>query len=191
MNNRSAQFAHLESRRWWWPSAVAGVAASAAIAAIAVVPIAGYAMPTEGTRYEAPGTFFPAPPDTSGGAGTETVRPCFMVRPRWNVALDWPQPTCPRTPPTTGSRRHRGPAGVPDPPQRPPGRVRRHRRTLEPCRAEARWSACDERLAQRACRCLSNHRSGQAVAGNLTPVLAWQRYPNGFLARYCWWWSSA
>lgn len=33
--------------------------------------------------------------------------------------------------------------------------------------------------------------AGQAVSGNRTPVLAWQRYPNGFLARYCWWWSSA
>ena len=100
MNNRTAQLAHPESRRWWWPSAAAGVAATAAIAAIAVVPVAGYAMPTESTRYEAPGTFVPPAPDTSGGA--EAVRPCFMVRPRWNVALDWPQPTCPRIPPTTG-----------------------------------------------------------------------------------------
>jgi hypothetical protein len=23
------------------------------------------------------------------------TRPCFMVRPHWNVALDGPQPTCP------------------------------------------------------------------------------------------------
>jgi hypothetical protein len=100
MNDRSAPLAHLESRGWWWPPAVAGVAASAAIAAIAAVPLVGHAVPMEGTRYEAPGTFFPARPDTSAGPETETgpVRPCFMVRPRWNVALDWPQPTCPLEP---------------------------------------------------------------------------------------------
>ncbi|MCW2786514.1 MAG: hypothetical protein JWP74_3031 [Marmoricola sp.] len=27
---------------------------------------------------------------------------------------------------------------------------------------------------------------GQAV-GTLIPVAEWQRYPNGFFARYCWW----
>jgi hypothetical protein len=103
MNIRSAQSVHLESRRWWWPSAVAGVAASAAIAAIAVVPIAGHAMPVEGTRLEAPATFFPVPHGTfePSRAHTGTGRPCFMVRQRWNVALDWRQPTCPRRQPTS------------------------------------------------------------------------------------------
>jgi hypothetical protein len=104
MNTRSAQSAHLESRRWWWPSAVAGVAASAAIAAIAVVPIAGHAMPVEGTHPEAPGTFFPATRGTFEPAGTdtETGRPCFMTRHHWNVAIDWHQPACPRTRSTSG-----------------------------------------------------------------------------------------
>jgi hypothetical protein len=104
MNNRSVLSAHLETPRWWWTPGVAGVAVSAAIAAIVVVPLAGHAMPTERTRYEAPGTFHPAHPATPEAAGTEigTVRPCFMVRPRWNVALDGPQPTCPLKRPTTG-----------------------------------------------------------------------------------------
>ena len=103
MNTRSAQSAHLESRRWWWPSAVAGVAASAAIAAIAVVPIAGHAMPVEGTRLEAPATFSPATRGTfePSETDTESRRPCFMVRERWNVALDWHQPVCPRARPTS------------------------------------------------------------------------------------------
>jgi hypothetical protein len=34
-------------------------------------------------------------------------------------------------------------------------------------------------------------RAGQAVSGNRIPVVEWQRYPKGFFARYCWWWSSA
>lgn len=96
MNIRSAQSANLESRHRW-TSAAAGVAA---IAAIAVVPPAGHAMPMEGTRYEAPSTFFPVHPDTSEVDGAESVRPCFMIRSPWNVALDGPQPTCPRTAPT-------------------------------------------------------------------------------------------
>ena len=110
MNTRSAPSALHESARWWWPSAVAGLAASATIAAIALVPLAGNAMPTEDTRYEAPGALHPALPDTPEAAGTVTgtERPCFMVRPRWNVALDGFQPTCPLEPTTSGH----GDAGV-------------------------------------------------------------------------------
>ena len=28
--------------------------------------------------------------------------------------------------------------------------------------------------------------AGQAVSGNLMPVVEWQRYPKGFFARHCW-----
>lgn len=75
-----------ESRRWWWPSAAAGVAASSAIAVIALVPVTTYAASSE-PRNE--GSAVSAP------VADETVyRPCFMIRPNWNPALDGPQPRC-------------------------------------------------------------------------------------------------
>ncbi|MGZ8743662.1 MAG: hypothetical protein ACXWXO_12155 [Nocardioides sp.] len=75
------------SRRWWWPSAAAGVAAAGLIGVIVVSPASGGGAPAEITRQPPPAAVFP-----QHSAGDD--RPCFMVRPRWNVALDGFQPTC-------------------------------------------------------------------------------------------------
>jgi hypothetical protein len=76
-----------DSRRWWWPSAAAGMVGATAVAAIVAIPTAGQARPVEISRNEAPAIVIPAP-----APGTD--HPCFMVRFRWNTALDGPQPTC-------------------------------------------------------------------------------------------------
>lgn len=82
-----------ESRRWWWPSATAGGVGVAAIAAILVLPTTGHATPVDDTR-QAPSPVSATVFDVrSEGA----ARPCFMIHPRWNTALDGPQPTCGRT----------------------------------------------------------------------------------------------
>jgi hypothetical protein len=83
-----------DSRRWWWPSATAGAIGTAAVTAILVVPSTGYAIPVDDTRR--------AP--LIGGAvvvdarSAGPARPCFLLQPRWNVALDGHQPTCGETP---------------------------------------------------------------------------------------------
>ena len=84
-----------DSRRWWWPSATAGVAGTAAIAAILILPTTGHAMPTETVRNEAPATVFGSHSFAFTYAPAD--RPCFMTRAHWNVALDGAQPVCSRT----------------------------------------------------------------------------------------------
>jgi hypothetical protein len=79
-----------ESTRWWWPSATAGTLAAAAIGAILAVPAIGNAVPVETTGFESPAAVFPAYSAPTG----EGDRPCFMLRSRWSVALEGPQPTC-------------------------------------------------------------------------------------------------
>ena len=74
-----------DSPRWWWPSAVAGVAGTAAAAAILVVPGAVQAVPKQ---------ISPAEPASSVYIGETYDRPCFMWRTVWNEALDGPQPRC-------------------------------------------------------------------------------------------------
>jgi hypothetical protein len=74
-----------DSRRWWWPSAAAGVAGSAAIAAILVLPAAVQATPQP---------VAPAEPVQSVFVGEVRDRQCFLLQPRWNVALDGFQPRC-------------------------------------------------------------------------------------------------
>lgn len=98
MSSRSSRKSHLESPRWWLPSAVAGILASGAIVAIAVVPLAGNAKPMEPAdgMYSQVTTTTPAAPRTVKVPGTDS-RPghaCFMHRARWNVALDFHQPVC-------------------------------------------------------------------------------------------------
>ena len=76
-----------DSRRWWWPSAVAGTAGSAAIAAILVLPGAVQAVPEPVT---------PGAPVGSVVIGDTTYdRQCFLLRSPWNEALDGFQPRCP------------------------------------------------------------------------------------------------
>ena len=76
-----------DSRRWWWPSATAGGVGLAAIAAIVVLPTAGNAIPVDHTGQV---------PDVGGTVllveHAGPTHPCFMVRARWNTALDGPQP---------------------------------------------------------------------------------------------------
>lgn len=80
-----------DSNRWWWPSAAAGALATACVAAILALPAAGDAIP--------------ATPDGGGGRlspivitdlalSTSAGHPCYLVRGRWNNALDGPQPVC-------------------------------------------------------------------------------------------------
>ena len=86
-----------DSRRWWWPSAVAGAAGTAAITAILVLPGAVQAVPEPVS---------PAEPAHSVFIGDSYEHQCFMRRSVWNEALDGPQPRCSSV--TTG----RAPAGV-------------------------------------------------------------------------------
>jgi hypothetical protein len=75
-----------DSRRWWWPSALAGAAGVAAITAVLVLPGAGQAVPEPQSPAE------PAPPvflDQSFD------RQCFLWRANWNEGLDGFQPRCP------------------------------------------------------------------------------------------------
>jgi hypothetical protein len=74
-----------DSRRWWWPSAVAGTASTAAIAAILVLPGAVQAVPEPVAPAEPAGSFF---------IGDTYDRQCFMLRSPWNEALDGFQPRC-------------------------------------------------------------------------------------------------
>ena len=76
-----------ESRRWWMPSAAAGVAAASAIAVITMVPISTYAASSE-PRDRGPAASAPAASDHT------KYRSCFMIRPNWNPALEGPQPRC-------------------------------------------------------------------------------------------------
>lgn len=84
-----------DSRRWWWPSAAAGVAGTAAITAILILPTAVQAQPEP---------LAPAEPAHSVYIGDVVDRPCFMLRSPWNVALDGHQPRCstPTTTPASG-----------------------------------------------------------------------------------------
>ncbi len=76
-----------DSRRWWWLSATTGAAATASVAAVLLLPGVGQAAPDPVTPAEpALGVLVPQDPPTD--------RACFMVRPRWNVALDGTQPRC-------------------------------------------------------------------------------------------------
>ena len=78
-----------DSRRWWWPSATAGGVGLAAVAAIVVLPTAGSAIPVDHTGQV---------PDVDGAVllveHAGPAHPCFLVRARWNTALDGPQPVC-------------------------------------------------------------------------------------------------
>ena len=87
-----------DSRRWWWPSAVAGAAALAATMAIPMA--AGHAIPLDDQ-----------PVGTGAGVTSEVAtpvdtdeRPCFMVRAHRNEALDWPQPLCGTAPARVAAR---------------------------------------------------------------------------------------
>ena len=82
-----------ESRRWWWPSAAAGVAASSAIAVIALVPVSTYAASSE-PRNEGSAVSAPVADD----ADQTRYRPCFMIRPNWNPALEVPPQVRPARP---------------------------------------------------------------------------------------------
>ena len=82
MNNYSLTS---DSRRWWWPSAAVGTAAAAGIAAILVLPGAVQAQPQPVAPAEPRGSVF---------VGETFDRQCFMLQPRWNVALDGFQPKC-------------------------------------------------------------------------------------------------
>lgn len=73
-----------DSRRWWWPSAAAGVAGTAAITAILVVPGAVQAVPEPIAPAEPAPVFI----------GESHVHQCYMVRFPWNEALDGPRPSC-------------------------------------------------------------------------------------------------
>jgi hypothetical protein len=75
-----------DSSTWWAPSAAAGMVSAAAIAAILAIPTTGHAIPVDDPP-PAPVTWTPADPPTG-------TRPCFLVHPRWNAALDGRQPTC-------------------------------------------------------------------------------------------------
>lgn len=84
-----------DSPRWWWPSAAAGAVGLAAVTTILVLPPAVQAVPEQ-----------PAPvaPASSGLLGVTTPdRPCFLVRARWNEAIDGPQPLCGGQPPSTST----------------------------------------------------------------------------------------
>lgn len=87
-----------DSRRWWWPSAAAGVAGSAVITAILVLPAAVQAMPEP---------VAPAEPAGAVLVGEVRDRQCFLLQPRWNVALEGHQPLCgdPVTQPAGGASR--------------------------------------------------------------------------------------
>ena len=82
MNNYSLTS---DSRRWWWPSAVAGTAGAAAIAAILVLP---------GAVQAAPEPSAPAEPTRSVFIDESFDRQCFLFRAQWNVGLDGFQPKC-------------------------------------------------------------------------------------------------
>jgi hypothetical protein len=78
-----------ESRRWWWPSAISGLAASSAIAVITLVPASTYAVSSH-PRNEAPSVSAPVAHD----APRVRYHLCFMGRPNWNRAVEGPQPRC-------------------------------------------------------------------------------------------------
>lgn len=75
------------SRLWWWPPAAGGVATSAAIAAIALV-----AIPSNATTVQPSGDQGSSVAAPAGGKPLD--RPCFLVRPSWNDAVNGPQPRC-------------------------------------------------------------------------------------------------
>lgn len=89
-----------DSRRWWWPSAAAGAVGAAGIAAILVLPAAVQAVPEP---------VAPAEPAHSVVVGEVRDRQCFLLQPRWNVALDGFQPRC------GGTVTHTPRGGVPRP----------------------------------------------------------------------------
>ncbi len=91
-----------DSRRWWWPSATAGVVGTAAIAAILILPTTGHAMPVETFRNEAPATVFGNQSFVAPDGAAD--HPCFMTRAHWNVALDYAQPVCGRPATRTAER---------------------------------------------------------------------------------------
>ena len=69
---------------------IAGITSTAGVFALFVALSAGHAaaipVPDHGAG--------PIVTTTQHTADTTHARPCFMVRPRWNTALDGPQPTC-------------------------------------------------------------------------------------------------
>jgi hypothetical protein len=77
-----------ESRRWWLPSAAAGLAASSAIAVIALVPVSTYAASSE-PRDRGSAVSAQIADDADG----TRYRACFMIHPNWPT-LDGPQPRC-------------------------------------------------------------------------------------------------
>lgn len=83
-----------DSRRWWWPSAAAGVAGTAVITAILVLPTAVQAQPELIAPAEPAPVFI----------GETHVHQCYMLRLPWNEALDGHQPRCstPTTTPASG-----------------------------------------------------------------------------------------
>ena len=81
-----------DSRRWWWPQAAAGAGAVVAVAAILIAPTTGYAVPEETVRQQVPAVVLDEPRFVR--SDDPDARQCFMIHPRWNVALDGPQPVC-------------------------------------------------------------------------------------------------
>ena len=76
-----------DSQHWWWPSAGAGTTALAAISLVFTVPATGHAMPVDYTPTVVPIVALNDDFDASS-------RPCFMIQPRWNTALNWLPPSC-------------------------------------------------------------------------------------------------
>ena len=69
---------------------IAGITSTAGVFALVVGLSAGHAaaipVPDHGAG--------PIVATTQPTVDTTRPRPCFMIRPRWNTALDGPQPTC-------------------------------------------------------------------------------------------------
>ncbi|HQR26832.1 MAG TPA: hypothetical protein PLP61_07325 [Nocardioides sp.] len=78
-----------DSRFWWWRPAAAAVVVSGALSAIVLIPVTSQARPEPITRHQVP-LFIPTSTAPDGATG----HPCYLVRARWNVALDYPRPVC-------------------------------------------------------------------------------------------------
>ena len=96
-----------DSRRWWWPSTAAGVAALTAAVAIPVA--AGNTTPADNPLVSA------GADDVSGGVPTvgSGGQPCSMSGAGRNVVVSVPQPPCEAA---RAERRSKRPAHCPPPP---------------------------------------------------------------------------
>ena len=86
---------HTDSPRWWWPHAATAGLGLAAITTILMLPTTSLAVPGQ-TTPNAPG-LYPQHSAPLFGTDSDNLRPCFMTRARWNIALDHPQPRCAHT----------------------------------------------------------------------------------------------